>query len=435
MEDHLSQALGRLVLAGGEPDPQARKEALCAFVQCGHLNVNEFRLLKELLSTVTLQKDIVPNLPVELVILITDYLNERDIWSCLTVSHGWKTTFMSDRIVFSLADRLFPQLTWKVSQDALQNDNTRAELRLRFLYRLRKRLSLMKRSASGAPRQFEGNYLWESESNFKLDEQDYSQFASPNLPFNQKTLYANGRIAWQRETHTVVIDDLRNRSRKILSHPGGKLLGPEMKLAALGIQLAVATMNRYIFAWNIESGRSERRILPSLPERCTTFGNRIAIITNEEIYFWDMGSPLVAMALPDLSIALLAVNTFPKAFVHPHRDNVLYARQVYRSSSYTLRFMVHKYVDRKHVETFDHDVAMSWLPNERFTSSLMGFIPISHEWDQQTDGYCLYEFDMYHEKFLKRDISHCGRRHNDSFMFTFDDDFAVELSERQYWVW
>jgi hypothetical protein len=434
MDDIIGQALNSLRLYDGAADPQARKEALLCFLKGGHLNVNEFRLLKELLSTVTLQKDILPQLPIELVILITELLSEKDILSCLTVSRAWNATLMSGRVVFSLADRLFPPLTWKASQAGLHKEETRAALRQQFLHQLRKRLVLMERSAQGPPRTYDRSYLWDTETEFKLDGQEYSQFPPPNLPYNQRALYANSRLAWQRETHTLVLDNLRNKSRRILSFPGGKLLGPEMKLAALGDELVVATMGRHIFAWGIGTDKFERKTLPSLPGRCTTFGDRVAIITDEELYTWKLGGSLLSMALPGLDAELLAANQFPKAFVHPRLENVVFVRQVYRNSSYTLRFLVHKFVDQQHVRTFKYDVEMSWLPTERLSSTLEGFIPLSHE-VRANDRYYLHEFDMFHEKFSRRDNPHCRRRHNDAFMFTFDDDFVVELSDRHYWAW
>lgn len=434
MDSSLNDAFRQLDFPAGGPDPQARRAALISFVRGGLLNINEIRLLKELLSTVELKKDVLPNLPVELVLLIAEFLDERDISSCLAVSSGWNRTFMGDRVVFSLADRLFPQLTWKNTQSENQDENSRTTLRLQFLKALRDRVHLMERAVAEAPRQFDKNYLWDAETDFKLCGQDYAEYPQPNLPINQKALYAYGRVAWQRETHTLVIDNLHDRSRKILSFPGGRLLGPEMKLTALGDRLVVATMDRHLLAWEIETGKFERKTLPSIGARCNTFGKRVTTITDKEIYHWSFGGPLLAMSLPDLDLPFMGANQFPKAFVHPHLENVVFARQVYRSSSLTLRFMVHKFSNRKHINTFSHDAKMSWLSNEILTSSMAGFIPLTHDLDQKRQQYYIYEFDMYHEKFSRRYLPAGGRPYPDTFMLTIDDDFVVALGERNYWV-
>lgn len=435
MEDSLSQAFRSLRSPAGKPDPQARKVALVSFVKGGHLDVNELRLLKELLAPVSLQKDIVTSLPVELVLLITDLLSERDIWSCLTVSHAWSATLMSDRVVFSLADQHFPQIAWKASKRATQDGNARGDLRIQFLHHLRKRMALMDSSVPGTPPMLHKDYLWDSEAEFKLQGQAYSDFPLPNLPSNQRAMYAHGRIAWQPETHTIVVDNLRNKKRTIHTYPRGKLWGPEMKLVALGDRLVVATIDRFIFAWDIETNTVERKSLSRLVSRCTTSGTRVATIIDNDIHTWQIGGPLLEMTLPDLDTKLSSAGQFPVAFAHPHSEDVLFVRRVYRSSSSTLRFLVHKIVNMKLIETFEHDVEMSWLPNEWLQSSLVGFMPLSYEWDARNQGYHLHEFDMYHEKFTRRNVTHFGRRKQGTFMFTFDDDFAVELSERHYEVW
>ncbi|KAM0815294.1 hypothetical protein AB5N19_01088 [Seiridium cardinale] len=434
MEDTISRALDGFRLSDGEPDRQARKTSLVSFVQQGCLDVNEYRLLKELLSRVTLQKDIVRHLPVELILLITSFLSVRDISSCLMVSRGWNALFMNHRIIFSLADRLFPQLTWIPSRERVQDESTRLELRRDFLRHLRKRLSHMDRSAQEKPRAFDKNYVWSAETEFTLDGQEYSQFPVPNLPSNRRAVYGHGRIAWQRETHTLVVDDLRTKLRKILALPGGRLMGPEMMLAAIGNKLVVAVMNRHIFAWDIETSRSERKTLPSLPTQCTTFGDRVAIITSKEIYMWKVGGSILPITLP-VPHGPRVSNQFPKAFVHPHLEKVIFARQVYRSSPSTLRFIIHKFIGDSHVGTFNRDVEMNWSSAECVSSSLEGFIPLTHVWNQPSKSYQLYEFDIYHEKFSKRSTSYGGGRHNDAVKFIFDDDFAVELSEGHYRAW
>ena len=228
--------------------------------------------------------------------------------------------------------------------------------------------------------------------------------------------------------------NLQDKSRKILAFPGARLLGPELKLAALGNQLVVATMDRHVFAWNIHTNVCERKTLPSLPAQCTTCRTQVVIVTEKGLYVWTIGGSLIEVDLPVYEIEFLAVKQFCKAFIHPRLDNVVYVRRVYRHTSSTLRFVIDKFVQRQHVKTLNYDVDIGWLTNERIASSYEGVIPLSEQ-NHYHEGRYLHEFDMFHESFLVREIPHNGRRHNETFMFNFDDNFAVELSEKKYWVW
>jgi hypothetical protein len=420
---------------GGNADPQARKESLISLVRGNYLNNNEVRLLKELLSTITLQKDIITNLPVELIILVIDKLDAQDIMACLMVSHAWNATLMSDKVVFSMADRLFPQLTWEPLHRSSSNRDAQKTLRLQFVKHLQERLLLHDRVARwDTYRGYERTFLWDTETEFELAGQDYTQFTPPNPRSNERAVYANGRIAWQQETHTLVLDNLRDKSRKLLTFPGARLLGPELKLAALGNQLVIATMDRHVFAWDIHSNVCERKTLPSLPAQCTTSRNQVAIITEKSLYMWSVGGSLIETDLPAHEIEFLAVKQFCKAFVHPRLDHVVYVRRVYRHTSSTLRFVIDKFVHRKHIKTLHYDVDIGWLTNERIASSYEGVIPLAEQ-NHYHEGRYLHEFDMFHESFLVREIPHNGRRHNETYMFNFDDEFAVELSEKKYWLW
>lgn len=440
MDQNLARALDGLRLSTAEPDIQARAANLKALVTGPHLSINELRLIKDLLSSVTLHKDIVPNLPVELVILVTNHLGEEDIPVCLGVSRRWRATFMNERVLFYLADRWFPHLTWDIQASSLQDEASRAQLGLDFLHSLRKRLRLTRRLDPLLRPKIENHYLWDTELNFRLEGQAYSQFPAPNLPVTSHALYAHGRVAWQRETHTLVVDNLASRIRKILTFPGGKLLGPEMDVVALGDKLAVAYMDRHLLAWDIESTQFERITLPAVPWRCTTAGHQVTVTIGKEIYIWTFGARLLSLDFQGLdSPPMIPYHRYAQAFIHPRREEVVFVRQVFKPTEHTLQFKVDKFVHRRYDRTFLLDVPMRRLPNQNLRSSIMGFIPLTYQWRPATpeaeEGHCLHEFDVYHESFIERRVSRRRNRHPDSFLFTLDDDFAVELSEGTYWVW
>jgi hypothetical protein len=439
MEDCLVQALDALKLPNGEPDLQARAASLTALLTGAHLNVNELRLLKGLMSTVALHKDIVSSLPVELAILVTNHLSEEDIWACLKVSKAWRATFLNDRILYSLADRLFPHLVWELSASKGNHDESRARIGPRFLLFLEKRLQLTRSYASRRRQKFESNYNWDTESNFRLEGQEYSQFPGSDGAVETSMLYAHGRIAWQPESHTLVIDNLASMLRNILIFPGGKLLGPMMHLVALGNELVVACMDRYLLAWDLKSAQFERITLPALPIRCTTVGRQVAVTVGDEVYVWKFGAALLGLDLLGLDFA--ASSPYPRyaqAFIHPHQEDVIFVRQVFKPTESTLQFKVHKFVHRRYDRTFQLDVVMRRLPEKIVCSSLMGFVPLTHRWipwsgKGDVQGYFLYEFDIYHESFIKRHVP--AYQSALPFRVTVDDDFVVELGTSSYCVW
>ncbi|KAI1878784.1 hypothetical protein JX265_002961 [Neoarthrinium moseri] len=437
MSDGLSQVLDSLRLPDGKPDLQARHANLVSLIHGGHLDVNEIRLLKDLLGKVALQKDIISNLPVELVILTIQYLTEKDILACLGVSRSWKATFTGGQVIFNLADRFFPRLIWEGPSTDIRNPECAALLRSCFLASLQKRVNLARRSAEGAPPMIEKQYLWDTETEFILQSQQYADYPNPNLPSNCRAIYSYGRVAWQRETHTLVIDCLQTKTRKILTFPGGKLLGPEMELAALGDKLAVAIMGRNLLAWDIETASFQRATLPSLATSCTTSGDRVAVLTGTEVFVWSFGGRLLAAKLPTLDTEPLESKRYSKVFVHPFLEDVIYVRQVFKRTQYLL-FVIHKLSNGKHDRTFKFNIKTRYLANQKLSSALLGFIPLTSRWmpdmAEHPDGYCLLEFDCYHEKLAVRDISHCGKRMSHSYSFTVDDDFAVELNDKSYCV-
>lgn len=431
----MSQSTASLSLPGGDTvaDAQARKASLVHLVTGNALSINEIRLLKQLLSTVTLQKDILPNLPTELVIMVIGHLDEEDIMACLAVSRNWNAILLNNKMVFDLADRFFPQLTWGRSLNIASAPTAQKTLRLQFIDHLQNRLHGRDPAAHDPSNSIIGRekpYFFETEWEFKLRDQDYVDFPRPcGAPFGEATLYAHGRIAWQADRHMLVLDNFLDNSRQIFLFPS-QMLGDKIEPKALGDKLVVAAMGRHVFACNIQTQTFAHKTLPSHSAQCTTHGNQVAIMTERNLYVWTVGDSMTEIPLVSYEVKYLGVRHYPKAFFHPRLENVVYVRRAHRHASSNVRFVVDKFVDRKHTETFHHDMAIGWLKQEQTVSSYDGFIPLVEQ--SHDDVYFLHEFDIFHESFTRRKITPGWPRYSDSAMFFFDDNFNVETRANGY---
>lgn len=419
-------------------DAQARKASLIYLVTGNALSINEIRLLKQLLSTVTLQKDILPNLPTELVIMVIGYLDEEDIMACYAVSPNWNALLLQNKIVFDLADRFFPQLTWGQSLNIASDPTAQKTLRLQFIDQLQKRLDGLSPAAHDpikSTTRHENPYLFETEWEFKLRDQDYDDFPRPSVPpSGEATLYAHGRIAWQADRHMLVLDNFLDNSRQIFLFPS-QMLGDKIDPKALGDKLVVAAMGRHVFACDIQTQTFAHKTLPTYSVRCTTHGNQVAIMTDQNLYVWTVGNSMTEIPLVTYEVEYLGVRHYPKAFFHPRLENVVYVRRAHRHASSNVRFVIDKFVDRKHTETFHHDMAIGWLKQEQTVSSYDGFIPLVEQSDTGDDVSFLHEFDIFHESFTRRKIPPGWPNYSDSATFFFDDDFNVETRAKGYILW
>lgn len=439
-EDKMALSMASLSLSSGDTvaDAQARKAILIHLVTGNALSINEIRLLKQLLSPVTLQKDILPNLPTELVIMVIDHLDEEDILACLGVSRNWNAMLLNNKIVFDLADRFFPQLTWGRSLNIASDPTTQKTLRLQFIQHLQNRLD-GRDPAAHDPGDFmtglERPYCFETEWDFKLRDQDYDDFPRPSgPPSGEATLYAHGRIAWQAGRHMLVLDNFLDNSRQIFLFPS-QMLGDKINPEALGDKLVVAAMGRHIFACDIQTQTFAHKTLPAHSVQCTTHGNQVAIMTEQNLYVWTVGDTMTEIPLVVYEVEYLGVRHYPKAFFHPRLENVVYVRRAHRHASSNVRFVIDKFVDRKHTETFHHDMAIGWLKQEQTVSAHDGFIPLVEQSQTGDDVSFLHEFDTFHESFTRRKIPPGWPKYSDSAMFFFDDDFNVETRAQGYILW
>ncbi|KAH8677873.1 hypothetical protein BX600DRAFT_450977 [Xylariales sp. PMI_506] len=460
-ESKLSEAWANLTLANNVPDYRARRANLIALVDGDNLNHNEIRLLKSLLGSMTLQNDFIPKLPIELVLEITDYLDEEDISTALAISSQWRSVFTGHRVLLRLAIRFFPWIAWNYTNhtkepgtaDDGDDDDDVEVFKSSFVTALRHRLVLRHRASP----LFRHQFLWADEDHFVLSEQDYSEYPTPELGQHHDMKYAHRQIAWQPENHTVVLDDLLHRSRRLYSVPGGKLLGPRLTLAALGDQLIVATMGRRIFAWDHRSGRFEKTAVPTFVGLCTTVGDLVAAaaVIPGEIFIWKFGGPVRSISLPTDRPDQPSISSSPQAFLHPHLAHVVFVRLVHKSPSGSPIFTIYKFSHDNLERTFVYPInkfgrnLSSWDDGSRKLDDNGGYSP----WDYTVrDNYGKYspgriplacrhgarylsvvEFDMYCDGLMEeRDLFRLNLKIPQGF--AADDDLVVAFYDTGYEV-
>ncbi|KAI1076379.1 hypothetical protein F5B20DRAFT_594091 [Whalleya microplaca] len=250
MESCLSKQLVNLRRENGEPDHALRKTSLLALIYDDCLTVDEIHCLKQHLSTISSNNDIVSKLPAELIVMIAKYLELEDITATLIVSRRWRERFFERSVMFSVLEQNFPSLTSSHS-----NSRPDSDYAARFCYAMRKRRNrtqglytsvLTKRFCSRDdnyfhrrgqthPRDgFEGN----SEAGFNRQHIPAREYAG------DRCFYSRGKIAWQQRVNAILVDDLVTKRRKIYSIPNAETPSRDMTLVSLGDKVVVATADR-----------------------------------------------------------------------------------------------------------------------------------------------------------------------------------------------
>lgn len=259
MEHLLSQQLASI----GE-DTQLRKANLRNLVSS--LTSHECRDLAAQLSTVDYRTDIVTRIPVELLFIIAEYIDGRELFHFLNVSKQWRAAWLEKSVLQRLAKKWFPGFLEYVSiQEQLTGvpqDIERLFLDAARKYHFR---SLGKfRSAFYANCWLPSIHGADQEQHFTLDRTHQHcdstwEAEYPHL-FNSDTgsefragnhHYAHGRLAWQpcvnmgrQEDSLVFVDDLRTQQRKLYRVPMLPMLGERAILVALGDRLVVVAVDR-----------------------------------------------------------------------------------------------------------------------------------------------------------------------------------------------
>ncbi|KAK8107386.1 uncharacterized protein PG998_009399 [Apiospora kogelbergensis] len=425
MDEILEQAFDGLRLANGHVDHHARKANLSHFLTGGSLSTNELRLAKDLLSRCTFQVDILSRLPVELAVSVLAHLDIHDIASCLAVSKVWRSVLMSEDVSRALADVHFPALFYTSCKDLASRGSGSCAENVFPLFMQALRTSL-RCNDTPFPSEMVKKFAWSDEERFVIDPEEYNHYsASPDYyQIPRRSLYAHGRIAWVNDEHTFVVDCLVTLKRRIFGLPEGKLLGSSLQLDALGSKLLVARLLRYLYAWDIETGRRERVTLPNHMQCCATEGDRVVLVTRDsQVFVWKFGASLLSVDVASVSPPLSKGEIRPVVVAHPNdEDTVFLAIQRLSVHGSPTGFAVYEFNQRQFVGSYEGQLPAVNSNHQSATSS--SGVWAAHKWanfektssyglyamfysekrrpDRSTMCICATQFDIYHKEFVEQ---------------------------------
>ncbi|KAI0403460.1 hypothetical protein F4802DRAFT_290365 [Xylaria palmicola] len=259
------------------------------------LTRDEVRYLRFLLHDV--QTDLVGELPLELLILVALQLDLDDFARCLRVSRVWRERFLSDPVTLAYARRQWPAMIGGAAQ------------KYNFLDTL-SRLNLLTRKIIEPNENDVEIVKWDSTTHYQLDPvlhsrpdtipDDYARYTGhPESWVDLSPLYSHGKVAWHLCNCVIVVDDLRLRTRKVLTPPSGVQHGLNIELRSLGSRLVVGTIDRLLIAWDHTNNEVFEKQLPCRSLRCATHGDRIAIVLyGGDILIWTPGQPMLQLDMP-----------------------------------------------------------------------------------------------------------------------------------------
>ncbi|KAH8897817.1 hypothetical protein GQ53DRAFT_742703 [Thozetella sp. PMI_491] len=341
MEDTLVNELRSL-----GTDKELRKANLLHLISS--LPPQEIRDVRDHLATISLQRDFVPELPVELRAIVASYIEPEDIYPILNVSKRWRVAWTSDHVLHRLANRAFPGFI-EHAQLKEQMTSEPEDLAER-LYRTARRCHFRTKGKfrswfrwDGGDRTNDAGYHWDDKlhrttdlgkpvdwSDF-LEEGADSLFILDRNDLDDATAhYSDGIVAWQPacaepKGSVVVVDNLRTRARKVYTSPDRDRLvlqGGGVSFGGVGDTLIVVALGRSLCAWNHHTDEMERITLPYSPNLIRTRKKRVYITGFEpgQVSSWEFGGPLRSLDLSHLGRAPVTTDFL----FHPLLDDVVF---------------------------------------------------------------------------------------------------------------
>lgn len=295
-----------------------------------------------------LGSDPLARLPIELHLLLLEYLCADDVVAALNASKTWRIVWLSDLVWPWLANRWYPDFLEAIRQEAAQPDATfrhlyprpfsnsdpqkvkypiinnqrtppnaemeASELFRQTLGRLQRRDGGKYGSALYHQMQLSKDPIFSLPRHVPLIqgfitsisdlEEDLPESIKPNV--SRFMLYNSGRMAWWPNSYSTpyiaVVDDLRTARRTIHRVPDHQGSQRGYK-TAMSNELLVIARNTSIHAWHLEKNVLSSIVLPEQLERCIAEGSRLLIITKTAVlYVWTFGGPL--QPISSSSIAL-----------------------------------------------------------------------------------------------------------------------------------
>jgi hypothetical protein len=207
---------------------------------------------------------VVGHLPLDIHLLIAEYISGHDIYSFQNVSRRWRKVWTQEKVVRYLATKWLPgylesidfqERTRKVTQDQEQLFLEAARrLHFRSLGKFRSALEVEGWIYSPHGSAFERYYFLDPElpalRYSSYSPLTYEDLEELTLEDSTDLRYSSGRLAWQLdslpfpESSSVMVDDFRTRLRKTYRVPNNIMLGRRVQLQEIGDELVVASIDR-----------------------------------------------------------------------------------------------------------------------------------------------------------------------------------------------
>ncbi|KAI0392471.1 hypothetical protein F5Y17DRAFT_357174 [Xylariaceae sp. FL0594] len=330
------------------------------------------------------QRDLIADLPIELIAMIALHLEMGDIARCLRVSKTWRAKFLSDAVILPFARREWP---------AIVRGNTTPSDAQAFLSRFGSILASYDcwRSGSGDPT----FVRWDNAADIGLDPVVHSTADDPphtdiRLEVDGGRLavmYAFGKVAFcPPDSFRVVVDDIVSMTRKVLESRESMVGGSHLRLHAVGSKLVVTSVGRLLLIWDHVDNVSYKKSVPSDVVGCTIQDNKLAVILRGGVVLiWTCGTPMLQL---NTSILKDKIGMGPfetgkwnanlSAFFDPRDSKTIFLASAYTPSSgdrHHVRFTVHEYANENYVASWASDIVNMkwWTPSTEFRIQMLEY--------------------------------------------------------------
>lgn len=313
-----------------------------------HVRASRFSNSGRVEVPAALGSDPLARLPIELHLLLLEYLCADDVVAALNASKTWRIVWLSDLVWPWLANLWYPDLLEAIRQEATQpgatfrhlypspfsssdpqksrhsiKNNERiprhveieaSELFRQTLGRLQRRNGGKYGSALYHHMQLNKDPIFSLPKYVPMDqglitsindlEEDLPESTKPNV--SRFMLYSNGRMAWWPNSYSTpyiaVVDDLRTARRTIHRFPDHDG-SPKGYKTAISNELLVIARHTSIYAWHFEQNGLASTVVPEPIERCIAEGSKVLIITKTAmLYMWRFGGPLQPISSSSVSL-------------------------------------------------------------------------------------------------------------------------------------
>ncbi|ORY64299.1 uncharacterized protein BCR38DRAFT_434699 [Pseudomassariella vexata] len=247
----------------------------------------------------SLAADMVSHLPLELHMMLLEYLEPDDVTAGLNVCHSWRHIWLSDQIWPGLASRWFPGLSDHIrttSGGKGMGEHFRRHLH-NYCWRVAGRFA----SALHHGMLLQDDRFFELSKGVPAVQGGIHSYQGPldlgpDEGFPRFMMYNHERIAWWPEAYGLpyfaVVDNLRTRERRAYVFPDnqGEKLGYK---TAMSDKLLLMGRDRLLHAWHFEQDRLQSVEIPETFKRCVVEGDNVLLVSiYANIYLWRFGHPL-----------------------------------------------------------------------------------------------------------------------------------------------